>query len=109
MRAAHCSHVPVSQSLVNMRPTMSISLGVWLALYIFLAFLLGRLYASFIGWKFVRMAFFPGVILAGTGRLIACWVTGNDAKQCDAWRKGGPADSKGAPPGSTLFRLIFAI
>jgi hypothetical protein len=88
---------------------MSISLGVWLALYILLAFLLGRLYATFIGWKFVRVAFVPGVVLAGTGRLIACWVTGNDAKQCDAWRNGGPAETKGAPPGSTFFRLLFAI
>ncbi|MEZ0229465.1 MAG: hypothetical protein ACAI25_12620 [Planctomycetota bacterium] len=88
---------------------MSISLGVWLALYIVLAFLLGRLYATFVGWKFVRVAFFPGVVLAATGRLVACWVTGNDTKQCDAWRQAGPAESKGAPPGSVGFRLLFAI
>jgi len=88
---------------------MPISLGVWLALYIALAFLLGRLYATFVGWKFVRVAFFPGVALAGTSRMVACWVTGNDVKQCDCWRKGGPAESKGAPPGGMLFRLLFAI
>jgi len=41
-------------------------------------------------WKFVRMAFAPGVVLAGTGRMIACWVTGNDAKKCDCWRNAGP-------------------
>lgn len=85
------------------------SLGIWLGLYILLAFLLGRLYATFIGWKFVRIAFAPGVLLAGTGRLIACWVTGNEAKKCDCWRNGGPAESKGAPPGSTGFRLLFSI
>jgi hypothetical protein len=85
------------------------SLGVWLALYIALAFLVGRLYSSFIGWSFVRKAFFPGIVLAGLGRQLACIVTGNDAKNCDCWRKAGPSDGKGAPEGGTLFRLIFAI
>ncbi len=85
------------------------SLGIWLAVYIALAFLVGRLYATFVGWKFVRVAFFPGVVLAGTGRLVACWVTGNEAKKCDCWRQGGPVESKGGPPGSTIFRLLFAI
>jgi hypothetical protein len=85
------------------------SLGIWLGLYIVLAFLVGRLYATFVGWKFVRVAFFPGVVLAGTGRLIVCWITGNDAKQCDCWRHAGPVETKGGPPGGTVFRLGFAI
>lgn len=86
------------------------SLGIWLALYIVLAFLLGRLYSTLVGWKFVRVAFFPGVFVASTGRLLACWVTGNDAKKCDCWRTAGPAETKsGAPPGGILFRLLFAI
>jgi hypothetical protein len=85
------------------------SLGIWLALYIVLAFLVGRLYATFIGWSFVRKAYLPGVVLAGTGRLIACWITGNDTKQCDCWRNAGPVETKGGPPGGTIFRLLFAI
>ena|SRR5579872_4900815 len=85
------------------------SLGIWLALYIALAFLVGRLYATFVGWKFVRVAFFPGVVVAALGRLVACWVTGNDTKQVDCWRNAGPAEGKGAPPGSQLFRFLFAI
>lgn len=85
------------------------SLGIWLALYIGLAFLVGRLYATFIGWKFVRTAFLPGVVLAGTGRLVSCWLTGNDVKKCDCWRNAGPVETKGGPPGGTVFRLLFAI
>jgi len=85
------------------------SLGVWLAFYVILTFFIGRLYASFLGWKFARMAFFPGVVVAALGRSFACWVTGNDAKECDCWRKGGPVEAKGAPPGSVGFRLLFAI
>jgi hypothetical protein len=88
---------------------MSFGIAVWLAFYVAIAFLLGRLYASFVGWKFVRVAFFPGVAAAALARSLACLLTGNDAKQCDTWRQAGPVESKGAPPGSTGFRLFFAV
>jgi hypothetical protein len=87
----------------------ALSLGIWLALYIALAFIVGRLYSSFIGWSFVRKAFLPGIVLAGLGRQLACMVTGNDAKSCDCWRNAGPSEGKGAPEGGTVFRLLFAI
>jgi hypothetical protein len=85
------------------------SFGIWLAFYVFLGFLVGRLYGSFIGWKFVRIAFIPGVALAALGRQIACILTGTNAKECDTWRAAGPAESRGGPPGGTGFRLLFAV
>jgi hypothetical protein len=88
---------------------MSFGFGIWLAFYMALAFLIGRLYASFVGWKFVRVAFAPGVATAGLARMLACILTGNDAKKSDCWRREGPAGSAGAPGGSTGFRLLFAV
>jgi hypothetical protein len=85
------------------------SLGIWLAFYIGLSFLIGRLYGAFVGWKFVRVALFPGMALAALGRATACLVTGNDAKKCDCWRTAGPVESKGGPEGGTFFRLLFAV
>lgn len=87
---------------------MSFGVAIWLGFYVALAFLIGRLYASFVGWKFARVAFFPGVVAAALARSFACVITGNDAKKCDVWRKAGPAESRGAPPGSTGFRLLYA-
>src|SRR4051794_39723614 len=84
------------------------SLGIWLAFYVTLSFLIGRLFASFVGWKFARIGFFPGVLLAALGRSLACIVTGTEAKKCDCWRRAGP-ETKGAPPGGSFFRVLFAL
>lgn len=84
------------------------SFGIWLAFYVGLSFLVGRLYASFLGWKFVRVAGAPGMLLAFLGRGLACLLTGNDVNQSDCWRGAGPSEAK-APAGGTFFRLLYSI
>ena len=84
------------------------SFGIWLAFYVGLSFLVGRLYASFLGWKFVRLVGAPGMLLAFLGRGLSCLLTGNDVNQSDCWRGAGPSEAK-APAGGTFFRLLYSI
>jgi hypothetical protein len=83
------------------------AVAIWLLVYLGIAFLIGRLYALFLGWGAVRVMFYPGILVAALGRQLACIVTGQKAKEIDTARKSGPVHAQ-APPGGLGFRALFA-
>lgn len=83
------------------------AVAIWLLVYLGIAFLIGRLYALFLGWGAVRVMFYPGIVVAALGRQLACIVTGQKAKEIDTARKSGPTHAQ-APPGGLGFRALFA-
>lgn len=84
------------------------TLALWLLIYLLLTYALGKLYEVVVGWKTVGFAFYPGMLVAAGGRLLACLVGQQKSGKVDLMRSGGPTD--GEPPGGgAVFRFLFSI
>lgn len=84
------------------------TVAIWLLAYLGVAFLIGRLYAAFLGWGAVRTLFYPGMLVAALGRSGVCVLTGRKTKEIDTVRKDGPVGAQ-TPPGGLAFRAFFAV
>jgi hypothetical protein len=84
------------------------TLAIWLLFYLGVGLLVGRLYNSFLGWGAVRVLFYPGMLVAALGRVLACVLTGRKTKEVDTVRRNGPVGAN-APEGSMGFRALFAL
>lgn len=85
-------------------------LAIWLVVYLCLTFAIGRLYEVTVGWKTVRLIFYPGMLVAGLGRMLACLLGQQKPGEIDVMRSDGPS-SGGADqlPGGWWFRFLYAI
>lgn len=84
------------------------TLALWLLIYLLLTYALGKLYEVIVGWTTVRLVFYPGMLVAAGGRLLACLVAQQNKSKVDLMRPGGPTD--GDPPaGGAVFRFLYSI
>jgi hypothetical protein len=83
------------------------SLALWLLVYLVLTYAVGKLFEVVVGWKTVGLVFYPGMLIAAGGRLLASVIAQQKGKQ-DVMRSGGPSDSE-PPAGSAVFRFLWSI
>ncbi len=84
------------------------TLALWLLIYLLLTYALGKLYEVVVGWKTVGFVFYPGMLVAAGGRLLACLVGQQKAAKVDLMRAGGPTDGE-PPSGGAVFRFTYSI
>lgn len=85
------------------------SLALWLVIYLLLTFLVGRLYEVSLGWRTAGLVFYPGMLVAAAGRLLACLVGQQERGKVDLMRGGGPSGARESLPGGHLFRFLWAV
>ena len=85
------------------------SLALWLVIYLLLTFLVGRLWEVSLGWRTAGMAFYPGMLVAAGGRLLACLIGQQERGKVDLMRSSGPGGSRESLPGGQVFRFLWAV
>lgn len=85
------------------------SLAVWLVIHLLLTFLVGRLYEVSLGWRTTGLVFYPGMLVAAFGRLLASLIGQQEAGKLDLMRSQGPSGSRESLPGGHLFRFLWAV
>lgn len=86
------------------------TLALWLLVYLLISYGIGKLYEVTIGWKGVSYVFYPGLLVAAVGRLLAAVLSNQKIGQLDLLRSGGP--SRGGSDkvsGGWWFRFLYAI
>lgn len=84
------------------------SLALWLLVYLVLTYAVGKLFEVVTGWKTVGLVFYPGMLVAAGGRLLACAIGQQKAGKQDVMRSGGPTDAE-PPGGGAVFRFLWSI
>jgi len=86
------------------------TLALWLLIYLAIGFGIGRLFEVLLGWKTVRLIFYPGMLVAAAGRFVACLVSQQNPGDVDILRSSGPTTG-GADklPGGWWFRSMYAV
>lgn len=85
------------------------SLALWLVIYLLVTFLVGRLYEVSLGWRTAGLIFYPGMLVAAAGRLLACLVGQQEKGKVDLMRGGGPSGARESLPGGHVFRFLWAV
>lgn len=83
------------------------TLALWLLIYLLLTYALGKLYEVGLGWKTVGLIFYPAMLVAAGGRLLACAIAQQKSSKVDLMRANGP--SAEPPGGGAFFRVAFSI
>jgi hypothetical protein len=84
------------------------SLALWLLIYLGILYAVGRLYVLTLGWKGVSYAFYPGMLVAAAGRVLACLAGQQVRGKVDLMRSDGPSGSRNLPGGHG-FRFLYAV
>lgn len=84
------------------------TLAMWLLIYLLLTYLLGKLYEVVVGWKTVGFVFYPGMLVAAGGRLLACVLAQQKSGKVNIMRAGGPTDGE-PPAGGAFFRFLYSV
>jgi len=86
------------------------TLALWLLIYLGITYAVGRLYEVSLGWGKTRMIFYPAMLVAAGGRLLACLLGQQKPGQVDLLRTGGPsAGGSDRLPGGWWFRFLYAL
>jgi hypothetical protein len=86
------------------------TLALWLLAYLFISYGIGKLYETTLGWKTVTYIFYPGVLVAAGGRLLAALLGGQKAGSLDLMRTKGPSSGgSDSVAGGWWFRFLYAI
>lgn len=86
------------------------TLALWLLVYLLIAFGIGKLYETTLGWQKVTYAFYPAMLVAALGRLIAAVLSNQSVGQLDLMRTAGPTrGSSDNVAGGWWFRFLYAI
>ena len=86
------------------------TLALWLLVYLLIAFGIGKLYESTLGWQKVTYFFYPAMLVAALGRLVAALLSNHKVGELDLLRTGGPTrGSSDRVGGNWWFRFLYAI
>jgi hypothetical protein len=86
------------------------TLALWLLVYLLIAFGIGKLYETTLGWQKVTYAFYPAMLVAALGRLAAAVMSNQKVGQLDLLRSSGPTrGSSDHVAGGWWFRFLYAI
>ncbi len=84
------------------------SLALWLLVYLVVTYAIGKLWELVVGWKTTALIFYPGVLVAAGGRMLACAIGQEKSGKADVMRSGGPTDSQ-PPAGGPVFRFLYTV
>lgn len=84
------------------------SLALWLLVYLLVTYAIGKLWELVVGWKTTALIFYPGVLVAAGGRMLACAIGQEKSGKADVMRSGGPTDSQ-PPAGGPVFRFLYTV
>ncbi len=85
------------------------SLALWLLFYMLVTFVIGKLWEVVAGWKTVGLVFYPGMLVAAGGRLLAALAGhGQKGGKADLMRADGPSSGE-APQGPLLYRFLYSV
>lgn len=86
------------------------TLALWLLVYLLIAFGIGKLYETTLGWQKVTYFFYPAMLVAALGRLVAALLSNQSVGQLDLLRSAGPTrGSSDGLAGGWWFRFLYAI
>lgn len=84
------------------------SLALWLLVYLLVTYAIGKLWELVVGWKTTALLFYPGMLAAAGGRMLASAIGQNKQGKVDVMRSGGPTEAE-APQGGTVLRFLHSV
>jgi hypothetical protein len=86
------------------------TLALWLLAYLFISFGIGKLFETALGWKSTSYIFYPGMLVAAAGRMLAAVLAGQKVGSLDVMRTKGPSGGgSDGVAGGWWFRFLYAI
>lgn len=84
------------------------SLALWLLVHLLVSYGVGKLWELVVGWKVTALVFYPGMLVAAGGRMLACAIGQDKSGKADVMRSGGPTGSQ-PPSGGTALRFLYSV